>query len=101
MSTRELKIRAEEPAREVDGALRSPYRGRDTGKSNGSVHQYLDAVGQSRRERVRSNVCRRRIQGPLPADPPQATAMMSAHRALNRVSEHGVDASERVRETRR
>ena len=50
---------------------------------------------------MRSDVRRTRIQGGLPADPSQATAMMSSHRALDRVPKGRVDTSERVREARR
>jgi hypothetical protein len=83
---RELELWAEEPPREFDGALGGPYRGGDARQRSGAIHQYLDPIALTRRERLRSDVRRGRIQGTLPADPPQATAMVPSHRSLDRVS---------------
>jgi hypothetical protein len=87
VSPREFEIWAEEPSREVDGALGGPYRGRNARQRNGSVHQYLDAIAPARRESVRSDERPGRIQGSVPADPPQTMTMVHAHRALDSVPE--------------
>src|SRR4029079_16246717 len=63
--------------------------------------QHLEPVARARREPMRSDELRTRIQGGLPADPSQAAAMMSSSRALDGVPEGRVDTSERARETRR
>ena len=87
--------------REFDGALGGPNCSRDARQCDSSIDQHLDPIARAGREPMRSDVRRTRIQGGLPADPSQATAMMSSHRALDRVPEGRVDTSERVRETRR
>src|SRR4029453_18868453 len=101
MSPRELEIRAEEPARQVDGALRLPDRGGDPRKRGGAVHEHFDAIALAHGEGVWSDVCGGRIQGSLPADPAQTTTVMSAYRAFHRVPEGGADTSKRVRKTGR
>jgi hypothetical protein len=100
VSPREFELGAEEPSREVDGALGGAYRGRDARQRNGSVHQHFDVIACAWRKGVRSDVRRGRIQGALPTDSPQAAAMMEAHGALDRVAEGRVDTPERFHSRR-
>jgi len=101
ISPGQLERGTEEPTGEPHRILSGADRGGDPRQRHRPIDHHLNSIAVPGRERVWRLERRRRVQRRLPADAPQATAVMRTHPALHRVTEHRINSAERIAQTRR
>ena len=100
--SREVQLRREEPAGEVDERLGARELVRDGGKRLGSVHEEIEAIAGAGRELTVRVTEPRGIEGSLPADVPETLPVAAANRLVEPLAERVPELDgRRLEESRR